>query len=175
MKKINELTGFRDPNACEKEFIGQYFEKVFQHQMKTCMGLSIIFCVIGIFCVSACSVRGFLSLVIGLIAFILAFGTLRTKKKYLNNIQVFQNGQFQVLEGNVTEIFANMEYPGCCNVRFQSAKGEILKMLCTVRQEELQVGTPLLLAYADENVVKGGISRAFTPYMMTKEGSRHWL
>lgn len=56
MKKINELTGFRDPNACEKEFIGQYFEKVFQHQMKTCMGLSIIFCVIGIFCVSACSV-----------------------------------------------------------------------------------------------------------------------
>lgn len=89
MKKINELTGFRDPNACEKEFIGQYFEKVFQHQMKTCMGLSIIFCAIGIFCVSACSVRGFLSLVIGLIAFILAFGTLRTKKKYLNNIQVF--------------------------------------------------------------------------------------
>ena len=160
---------------CEKEFIGQYFEKVFQHQMKTCMGLSIIFCAIGIFCVSACSVRGFLSLVIGLIAFILAFGTLRTKKKYLNNIQVFQNGQFQVLEGNVAEIFANMEYPGCCNVRFQSAKGEILKMLCTVRQEELQVGTPLLLAYADENVVKGGISRAFTPYMMTEEGSRHWL
>lgn len=88
MKKINELTGFRDPNACEKEFIGQYFEKVFQHQMKTYMGLSIIFCVIGIFCVSACSVRGFLSLVIGLIAFILAFGTLRTKKKYLNNIQL---------------------------------------------------------------------------------------
>lgn len=131
--------------------------------------------VIGIFCVSACSVRGFLALVIGIIAFISAFGTLRTKKKYLNNIQVFQNGQFQVLEGNVTEIFANMEYPGCCNVRFQSAKGEILKMLCTVRQEELQVGTPLLLAYADENVVKGGISRAFTPYMMTKEGSRHWL
>lgn len=48
-------------------------------------------------------------------------------------------------------------------------------MLCTVRQEELQVGTPLLLAYADENVVKGGISRAFTPYMMTEEGLRHWL
>ena len=97
------------------------------------------------------------------------------KKKYLNNIQVFQNGQFQILEGNVAEIFANMEYPGCCNVRFQSAKGETLKMLCTVRQEELQVGTPLLLAYADENVVKGGISRAFTPYMMTEEGLRHWL
>lgn len=52
---------------------------------------------------------------------------------------------------------------------------ETLKMLCTVRQEELQVGTPLLLAYADENVVKGGISRAFTPYMMTEEGLRHWL
>ena len=48
--------------------------------MKTYMGLSIIFCVIGIFCVSACSVRGFLALVIGIIAFILAFGTLRTKK-----------------------------------------------------------------------------------------------
>ena len=28
MKKINELTGFRDPNACEKEFIGQYFDKI---------------------------------------------------------------------------------------------------------------------------------------------------
>ena len=48
-------------------------------------------------------------------------------------------------------------------------------MLCTVRQEELQVGTPLLLAYADESVVKGGISRAFTPYMMTEEGAKHWL
>ena len=175
MKKINELTGFRDPNACEKEFIGQYFEKIFQHQIKTCKGLRIILCVIGIFCVSACSVRGFLALVIGIIAFILAFGTFRTKKEYLNNIQVFKNGQFQVLEGNVTEIFANMEYPGCCNVCFQSAKGETLKTLCTVRQEELQVGTPLLLAYADESVVKGGISRAFTPYMMTEEELKHWL
>ena len=65
MKKINELTGFRDPNACEKEFIGQYFEKIFQHQIKTCKGLRIILCVIGIFCVSACSVRNFENVMYG--------------------------------------------------------------------------------------------------------------
>lgn len=175
MKKIEELTGFRNPNEYEKAFIGQYFEKIFRQKIKVCKGLSTILCVIGIFCMSAYSVSGFLALVIGIIAFALAFETIWTKNGYQKKIQAVKNGQFQVIEGNVTEIFAEMEYPGCCNVRFQSSRGETLKMLCTVRQEGLQIGTPLLLAYVDECVVKGGMSRTFTPYMLTEEGMKHWL
>ena len=175
MKKIEELTGFRRPDTHEKEWIGRYFEKIFQGNIKVYKGLSSILCVAGIFSMSAYSVGGIVALAIGIAAFALAFGTIWKKKGYQENIRALKNGQFQVLEGNVAEIFENMEYPGCCNVRFQSSRGETLKMLCTVRQEELQIGTPLLLAYADESVIKGGISRAFTPYMLTEEGMKHWL
>lgn len=175
MKKIEKLTGFRRPDEHEKEWIGRYFEKIFQGNIKVYKGISSILCVVGIFSMSAYSVGGIVALVIGIAAFALAFVTIWKKKGYQENIRAFKNGQFQVLEGNVAEIFANMEYPGCCNVRFQSARGETLKMLCTVRQEELQIGTPLLLVYADESVIKGGISRTFTPYMLTEEGMKHWL
>lgn len=68
-----------------------------------------------------------------------------------------------------------MDYPGCCNVRFRSRQGELMKLMCTVRVKGLQEGTPLLLAYADDTVVKGGISRAFTPYMLTEDGLKHYL
>lgn len=96
-------------------------------------------------------------------------GNLQTK------IQAFKNGEFRVLNGTATEISANMEYPGCCNVRFRSEQGELMKLMCTVRVEGLQEGTPLLLAYADDTVVKGGISRTFTPYMLTEDGLKHYL
>lgn len=175
MKKIEELTGFRKPNEYEKEWIGRYFEKVFQGKIKVYKGISSILCVVGVFSMSAYSVGGIMAFVIGIVAFALVFDTIWKKKEYQENIRALKNGQFQVMEGNVAEIFADTEYPGCCNARFQSLRGETLKMLCTVRQEELQIGTPLLLAYADESVIKGGISRAFTPCMLTEEGMKRWL
>lgn len=175
MKKIEELSGFRKPNEQERKSISCYFQNVFQGTIRTCKNVSTILCVIGVLAMGSYGINGVVGIGIGLLAFAAAFAAIWTKKKYEGNIQILKNGQFQVLEGKVIEMSTNTEYPGVANVRFQSVQGEVMEMLCTVRMENLQIGTPLLLAYVDKSTIKGGISRAFTPYMLTEEGMKHWL
>lgn len=62
------------------------------------------------------------------------------------------------------------DYPGVSNIRFQSWKGENAVGWYRVRQEGLQIGTPLLLVYVDKSVINRGICRTFTPYMLSDEG-----
>ena len=174
-KRIEELNGFRKPNEQEKDFIGRYFEKIFQYNKKVSVGLAIILWVAGGFALVSIIVRGISAAVISVGFLIAAFLTTKHMKDNEKKIQAFKNGEFRVLEGTATGISANMDYPGCCNVRFRSRQGELMKSMCTVRVKGLQEGTPLLLAYADDTVVKGGISRAFTPYMLTEDGLKHYL
>lgn len=174
-KRIEELNGFRKPNEQEKDFIGRYFEKIFQYDKKVSMGLAVILWVAGGFALVSIMVCGITAAIISMGFFIAAFLATKHMRDNEKKIQAFKNGEFRVLDGTATEISTNMEYPGCCNVRFCSKHGELLKLMCTVRVEGLQEGTPLLLAYADDTVVKGGIFRAFTPYMLTEDGLKHYL
>lgn len=174
-KRIEELNGFREPNEQEKDFIGRYFEKIFRYNKKVSVGLAVILWVAGGFALVSVMVRGIPAAIISMGFFIAAFFTTKHMRDNEKMIQAFKNGEFRVLNGTATEISANMEYPGCCNVRFRSEQGELMKLMCTVRVEGLQEGTPLLLAYADDTVVKGGISRTFTPYMLTEDGLKHYL
>lgn len=174
-KRIEELNGFREPNEQEKDFIGRYFEKIFRYNKKVSVGLAVILWVAGGFALVSVMVRGIPAAIISMGFFIAAFFTIKHMRDNEKKIQAFKNGEFRVLNGTATEISANMEYPGCCNVRFRSEQGELMKLMCTVRVEGLQEGTPLLLAYADDTVVKGGISRTFTPYMLTEDGLKHYL
>lgn len=174
-KRIEELNGFREPNEQEKDFIGRYFEKIFRYNKKVSVGLAVILWVADGFALVSVMVRGIPAAIISMGFFIAAFFTIKHMRDNEKKIQAFKNGEFRVLNGTATEISANMEYPGCCNVRFRSEQGELMKLMCTVRVEGLQEGTPLLLAYADDTVVKGGISRTCTPYMLTEDGLKHYL
>lgn len=57
-KRIEELNGFRKPNEQEKDFIGRYFEKIFQYNKKVSVGLAIILWVAGGFALVSIIVRG---------------------------------------------------------------------------------------------------------------------
>lgn len=173
--KVGELTGYRNPEKNEIENISSYFEQVFRHTITVCRVAVVLSCIIAIIDITAYDSYGWLSVVIGVVALASALSAVRTAKRNKKSIQMLKEGNFQVLEGKVMEISANTEYPGVSNVRFQSVYGEVMKEWCAVRMEGLEIGTPLLLAYADENVVKKGISRAFTPYMLTEEGKKHYL
>ena len=53
MKKIEELTGFRNPNDQEKDRISRYFQNVFQKNIKTCQTASAVLCVVGVLCMTS--------------------------------------------------------------------------------------------------------------------------
>lgn len=172
MKKIEELSGFRKPTNEEKEIISQYFQAIFTRDMKVCKYVSIFLSSIGI---TALLSMIFSGPIVGIVCLIFAIYAITVKKRYQNNIDVFKNGKFQVLEGTVQEMSVNVDYPGAFNVRFQSNNGEILRQWCTVQQRDLQLDTPLLLAYAGNDLIKGGISRAFTPQMLSSDALKHFL
>lgn len=170
MKKIEELTGFRNPNDQEKDRISRYFQNVFQKNIKTCQTASAVLCVVGVLCMTSYDSMGIMSIIIGLLAFAAAFSAIWTKKGNQQKIEIFKNGRFQVLEGKVMESSMHPDYPGVFNIRFQSWKGENAVGWYRVRQEELQIGTPLLLVYVDKSVINREICRTFTPYMLSDEG-----
>ena len=174
-KKIEEMSGFRAPSEYERKAVSHYFQKWFQKRIKFCKRCSSVLCAIGVLNVAFYESAGILAIILALIAFGMAFICIWTKKENQEKIQVFAQGHFQILDGMVSEISVNPDSPGFSNVRFQSKYGEVLSIWCAVRQEELQIGTPLILAYVDDKTVKGGIFRAFSPYMLTEEGLKYQL
>ena len=175
VKKVKDFSGFRVPNESEKKAVNHYFQKLLAKRIKFCKRFNIVLCAIGVLNVAFYESAGILVIVLALIAFGMAFLSTQTQKGNQKKMQVFAQGNFRVLDGMVSEISVNPDSPGFSNVRFQSKYGEIFKTWCAVRQEELQIGTPLILVYVDDKTIKGGICSAFSPYMLTEEGSKHQL
>lgn len=174
-KKAGELTGFRKPIENEKDKICRYFENIYRSKKRLFQIFNIIFVVMAIFTLDLRHTNGSFAVFTGLISIAGILGMIWTKRSYRKNIQPFLIGDFHLLEGKVSEISTNMEYPGAVNVRFQSAEGETWNMVGTVRKEGVQIDSPLLLVYAENAAVKEGISRVFTPYMLTDEGMKYRL
>ena len=88
------------------------------------MGLAVILWVAGGFALVSIMVCGIPAAIISMGFFIAAFLTTKHMRDNEKKIQAFKNGKFRVLDGTATEISANMEYPGCCNVRFCTDAGK---------------------------------------------------
>lgn len=173
--KINEISGLRRPTIQEHKKIAKYFDGFYAARIRTCSRLSVVLCVLGVIFFSSFSTLGIPAIVIGALGFIWAFKLIRDKKAFQNWNHIFEEGQFFVLEGAVKEIGTNIDRTGADNVKFISVHGQVLDEWYVARQEYLHVGAPLLLVYVDENMIKGGYSHVFTPYMLTEGGMKHRL
>jgi hypothetical protein len=106
------------------------------------------------------------------VAYGLVFRLIYDKKTMQERILLFENRKYRVMDGTVKRIQANPDTPGVCNVWFISSCGQECAHWRKVRQENVEMGSPLLLLSVDSGMTKRQIVWAFTPFMLTEEGSR---
>ena len=174
-KNIEEMTGFRYPTEKELELLKPYFSAHYKKRIRTCNRTSIVFCVIGVAFFSSFQRLGIPGMIVGTLFFLLAARMIIGKKKYQKAEKIYGNGEFQVLEGNISEFSVDTSTSNQDTVKFVSKSGQQFDHWLGVHTRDLRVGTELLLVYADP--LKTGDKRiyAFTPDMLTEDGIRHTL
>lgn len=175
MGKLEALTGWRNPTYKEQNDVGKYLENYYAANIRVANGIIIILAILEIlFRLGLKNGRIFLDIV-GIVFLGIAFKVLLDKNNEKRKISVFKNGNFKVLDGQVCEFKSHSESPGVYHANVISADGEKIDTSFLLRGEGLKIGSPVLVVYADPQTIKGGLIRAFTPYMLTNEGIKHRL
>jgi len=165
------LDGIRRPTPDEVYKITRYYEHLYGKNIRRNKTLSTVFIVLGLFCMCGYTVSGVVSIVVGVIFFAIAFGFIKGKNEAKAKLNVFRSGDFTVIPGSVCEIKTDTTgMLGVSVVRFISHGGKKPDAQFEVRRTQLQVGTPLLLIHVDEDKIRHGLTRVFTPFMLTEEG-----
>ncbi|MCD7884793.1 MAG: hypothetical protein LUI87_13980 [Lachnospiraceae bacterium] len=168
---LSEFDGIRRPTPDETYKITRYYEHLYGRNGRTNRILGKVFIVLGFVFICGYMVSGAASIVFGVIFFAIAFGFIKGKNEAKADLNVFRSGDFIVIPGSVCEIKTDTTgMLGVSVVRFISHGGKKLDAQFEVRRTQLQMGTPLLLIHVDEDKIRHGLTRVFTPFMLTEEG-----
>ena len=177
-RSIEELDGIRVPTQEEIARIGRYMRCYYQDNDRLTRILMPAFLVLGLLLVcgvllgvAKATSQRLAFLLLGLILLGVGISGMVHLRTLEARIRPFEQGAFHVVNGSVGEISPNLRYPGIQNVRFVSAGGIALDGYYEARQEELQLGTPLLLVFIKKDEWRfGDFQWVFTPFMLTEEG-----
>ncbi|MCD7893378.1 MAG: hypothetical protein LUG60_06710 [Erysipelotrichaceae bacterium] len=173
---INNLDGIRRPTLDEINKITRYYEHLYQTNDRTHKTLIVVFSVLGIVSMFAYTTSGLGAIVVGIIFLTIAFQLIRGVFEAEAHLNVFRSGDFIVIPGSVYKIMTDTtDLPGVSDVWFMSLGGKKLNLEFQVRRTDLQIGTPLLLIHVDEDKIKHGLTRVFTPFMLSEEGLKGTL
>lgn len=81
-------------------------------------------------------------------------------------------GNFKVLDGTIISIEGNPDDPEMVNVQFQANYGEVLKDSYKMQMENVSKGSPVLLAYIQEDE-QSSLFEIFTPEMLADMDAKH--
>lgn len=181
MKKINLSTSksFRNPSQTETAKVSEWIYQYSSSNIKIGKIMSIILTVIGIvFIISAVSgTTGdrIAFYILGCSCFALTYLFVRTRKNHIDINQGYKNGEFIICDGVVSKTETNMDSPGCINIWFQSKDQQFNDGWYRVRQENIEIGSPLILTIPNSERTKRFSPIAFTNFMLTDEGiALHW-
>ena len=174
-KKIENLTGFRNPSEMEIQWVSRYFHEYYKKGIKVSKRISSLLCVVGIMFFSSYLSLGIPGLILGTVFFALSARLIWEKKKYQQWERLYKDGKFRVLDGAISDVSTDTTTVNQDSVKFVSKWGQYLDIWFGVRTKDLRVGTELLLVYVDSSEIKGGSAHVFTPDMLTEEGIRHTL
>ncbi|MCC8029664.1 MAG: hypothetical protein LIO75_07720 [Lachnospiraceae bacterium] len=166
---LEQAAGMRNPTAEETGKIARYYQFLYKKRILLCKRLSTIFIVLGLLCLFGYTAGGWVSVVVGIVFFLLAFLMVRGKNEAKSLICIFEQGRFRVFSGSVYEISRNADFPDMHNVKFRADAGWETDSWSAVRSRDLRIGTPLLLVYVDRQTARHEIRQMFTPFMLTEE------
>lgn len=179
---VEKLSDLKRPSGMEKKAVSACMKHALGKNMRMCAVIGTVAGITGLLLLVGSAGAGTIeaktsNLVIACILFLASFFAWKTHAKDKKEIAVFERGMFRVSHGWVTDIDVNTDLPGERNVRFVSVAGETAPGLYRVRYEELEDGTPAILAYMSEEVFPGmgAYTRVFTPYMLSDEGAGKFI
>ncbi|MCD7883654.1 MAG: hypothetical protein LUI87_08125 [Lachnospiraceae bacterium] len=173
---LSGLDGVRKPTQDEIYKITRYYEHLYRNGERTLRPLIVVFVALGLICIYGYTVSGTASVVIGIIFLAIAVGLIKGQMDGPSELNVFRSGDFIVIPGSVYEIITDSTgMLGVDDVKFMSRSGIKLDVEFRVRLTQLKVGTPLLLIHVDEDKIKHGLTRVFTPFMLSEEGLKGTL
>ena len=173
--KIDEMTGFRRPSEEERAGVSRHMRYYYNTTTKQTRIIGIILAVLGaLLIIGGIAGRNVIGAVLGAAAIAGAVMAFRTLSAYRKETDRFERGDFRVLDGKVSKRELCPDIPGVSSVEFTSLTGQVADGMFEVRQEGLEIGTPLLLVYVsgEERKEGGKFTWAFTPFMLTEEGAR---
>ena len=171
--KPEQLSNLRQPTEEEKQQIKICIEKYLSRALRFGNKVIFIFIVLGlIFLRSIVDGRPDwpMSLIVCLMMLVLAWIYWRSEKALFLQLQLVEQGNYQVAEGKVMKIGV-YEVPGQVLVSFENANGEKIGFY-NVIDMYVEVGTPLKLILIDLSKEKGKSCYMFTPYMLSTGNMR---
>ena len=170
-------TSYRTPTDYEKERIAAYFRAYYASSIKCGKVMSRVLTVVGLLMMGSIGLdtnkTTGVSIAVGLLCFFLVYKFVRSKNRCIAENQAFAAGRFSVADGVVTKIETNLDTPGCCNICFLSDDGEISGGWLRVREENVAIGSHILLMRPEDKCSFPVF--AFSDFMLTDEGIKlHW-
>lgn len=177
--KMNNFSTVRKPTLEEISRISKYVQKYNLSQIKISKALSTVFTVVGLFLTGSIGFNAgeptIVALILGLLCFALVFIFIRSKNKCVNENIGFLSGEFFVIDGIVSKIQTNADNPGCVNVYFLSNDKEINNGWYRARQENIEIGSDLLLVIPNSKRTERFSKHVFSNFMLTDDGIKlHW-
>lgn len=148
--KLTEMSGFRNPTPEEIRLFGNIVTEAYQKQIRFNMKISTIFGILAGFTFLGTFEVGISAIIVGLIFAAIAYSPSREYDYYKRAMEAFSYGNFQVIDGFVSETSCS-EFPGECNVRFRTENGEVCANWFGISNSGLTIGTPIWVAHTEVN------------------------
>lgn len=148
--KLTEMSGFRNPTPEEVRLFGNLVTEECQKQIRFSKKITIIFGALAGISFLGVFEAGILAVIVALILAIPACLPSRECDYYKRAMEAFSSGNFQVINGFVSETSCS-EFPGECNVQFRTESGEVCANWFGISNSGLTIGTPILVAHAEVN------------------------
>ena len=165
----------RKPSSREIEQITKYIKKYSESKIKICKRMSTVFTVVGLLLMGAIgsgvNSASIFSIILGCICFLLVFKFIKSKTICVAEINAYSAGDFMIADGKVDKIEVNIDTPGYCNVWFVSNDEAINDGWFRIRQENVSIGSSMILTVKNNNKNNGTSVFAFTDFMLTDEGT----
>ena len=173
-KESNKMKGFRPPSEEEIRCISRHMQAYYCENGRQTKVIGMVLAVTGMLLMAGgLSSRSLPAIVTGVVFFAVAASAFLSAEKNEKGAARFGGGAFRVLDGSVSRIQMCPELPGISSVEFTSDAGQVYEGWFEVRNEDLKIGTPLLLVYIPGKEMMGGkFLWAFTPFMLTEEGAK---
>lgn len=169
-----DLSKFRKPTQYEVEQIAKSFGNYYSFNVKMGKYSSTIFAVIGAIMLMNVGNGNLgtriISCVCSGICFLLMYKMIKSKNDTVEELKEYQQGQFWVLEGYAERVERSSDMPGCFNVWFVSDDNTYHSPCHSVRMENMQKGSKLLLVQPNSAGIKTGFAYVFSEFMLTDEG-----
>lgn len=178
MRKTSDFNSgaARKPSAHEVEQISKYVREYSSSKIKISKRMSSILTVVGLVLVGAIgggvNKASLFSAILGCLCFLLVFKFIQSKNGCIAEINAYSTGAFAVIDGRICKMEVNADTPGFCNAWFVSNDEAINDGWFQIRQEDVSIGSPMMLAVANNRRDTKNSVFAFSEFMLTDEGIR---